>query len=529
MIKRRFWESDFCMHTRQDQEKNAEKKGFIVLIFAVLSALAIAAPLTMKLEEKGVIESAAAGMDLGEPPFHTGFLSGVLNSIERFKWGVKNAYTNYMPGYSQMVVTCNEFLQKLNKPLEFLKTSEVDYPLDMPPEEEDPMTPPGSSTMGRPPEASSPGTPGDSSASVHPPESSDPGTPGDSSTSSRPPESSGPDTPGESSTAPAEPPPVKAVASVKSRFLKADSVHRHYLVNVKDTLGNSYSFIDTALTLPDVRKGEVVRKQAEHINRFYNSDKNVNFYLYVAKRMQDTDFYESIIPDEASTKPYYDTFVSLLDPGITYEAFELPDVFYRHDYVWKTDHHWNAEGSYVGYRQIVEMMRRDTPSILPPREPVSKEMVEGSRFYGSFARSCAYATMWDDFGAVNYGLPAHTIAPTYDFLQTMQNLRKNPPTRINQNMYALCYPYISRLSFPENHTGRNLLVIGDSYAKGIAEALGSSFDNTYLYYFNSYSGLNYNKVIRDNQITDVLFLQFSERIVFDALGDNRFNTIRTDG
>ena len=101
----------------------------------------------MKLEEKGVIESAAAGMDLGEPPFHTGFLSGVLNSIERFKWGVKNAYTNYMPGYSQMVVTCNEFLQKLNKPLEFLKTSEVDYPLDMPPEEEDPMTPPGSSTM----------------------------------------------------------------------------------------------------------------------------------------------------------------------------------------------------------------------------------------------------------------------------------------------------------------------------------------------------------------------------------------------
>ena len=80
-----------------------------------------------------------------------------------------------------------------------------------------------------------------------------------------------------------------------------------------------------------------------------------------------------------------------------------------------------------------------------------------------------------------------------------------------------------------DHTGRNLLVIGDSYAKGIAEALGSSFDNTYLYYFNSYSGLNYNKVIRDNQITDVLFLQFSERIVFDALGDNRFNTIRTDG
>lgn len=136
-----------------------------MLIFAVLSALAIAAPLTMKLEEKGVIESAAAGMDLGEPPFHTGFLSGVLNSIERFKWGVKNAYTNYMPGYSQMVVTCNEFLQKLNKPLEFLKTSEVDYPLDMPPEEEDPMTPPGSSTMGRPPEASSPGTP---ATAVHP-------------------------------------------------------------------------------------------------------------------------------------------------------------------------------------------------------------------------------------------------------------------------------------------------------------------------------------------------------------------------
>lgn len=520
------------MGTEQDQEKQEKtvgKKIFIVLVFAVLSVLAVAAPLTMKLEEKGIIEAAAAGMDLGEPPFHTGFLSGVLNSIERFKWGVKNAYTNYMPGYSEMVVTYNGFLENLNKPLEFLKTSEVDYPLDMPPEEEDPMIPPDSSTSVRPPESSSSDTSGDSSTSGRPPESSDPDTSGDSSTSSPPPESSDPDTSGGSSIEPTDPqPPAKAVASVKSRFLKADSVHRHYLVNVKDTLGNSYSFIDTALTLSDVRKSEVVRKQAEQINRFYNSDKNVNFYLYVAKRLQDTDYYESIIPDEASTKPYYDTFVSLLDPGITYEAFELPDVFYRHDYVWKTDHHWNAEGSYVGYRQIIEMMRRDTPSILPPREPVSKEMIEGSRFYGSFARSCAYATMWDNFGAFNYGLPAHTIAPTYDFLQTMQNLRKNPPTKINQNIYALCYPYISRLSFPENHTGRNLLVIGDSYAKGIAEALGSSFDNTYLYYFNSYSGLNYNKVIRDNQITDVLFLQFSERIVFDALGDNRFNFIKTD-
>ena len=68
MIKKHFWESDFCMHTRQDQEKNAEKKGFIVLIFAVLSALAIAAPLTMKLEEKGVIESAAAAPPSPFPP-----------------------------------------------------------------------------------------------------------------------------------------------------------------------------------------------------------------------------------------------------------------------------------------------------------------------------------------------------------------------------------------------------------------------------------------------------------------------------
>ena len=72
------------------------------------------------------------------------------------------------------------------------------------------------------------------------------------------------------------------------------------------------------------------------------------------------------------------------------------------------------------------------------------------------------------------------------------------------------------------------LVIGDSYTQGFVELLGSAFDTTVAYYYTHYAGMDYRQVIEENHITDVLFEQFSDRILFDIYGDDRLSAIVLD-
>ena len=70
-------------------------------------------------------------------------------------------------------------------------------------------------------------------------------------------------------------------------------------------------------------------------------------------------------------------------------------------------------------------------------------------------------------------------------------------------------------------------MIGDSFAQGIAEPLASNFDKAYVFYFSTYKYLDYEKIIRDKNITDVIVLQSAERLMFDAWHDCDFDTIKT--
>ncbi len=430
------------------------KKLYLVIVFAFLALMTVL-PITIEqLEAHGVIADAAAGIAVAEPQT----TEGVAGIIERFKWSVKNTYTNYMPNYSQNVVAYNRALRILNQPLAFLKTNETPYtpPVDAP-----------------------------------------------------------------------ELPEGKQIKSVKTEYLRRDNVHTYYLVTVTDTDGEEYTFIDTALVMTDAQKQAAIEEQARQINRLYNSNSKVNFSLYTAQRMQDTDYYETLIPDEKSTKAYYDQFFTLLDDGIAYDTFELPTVFDRYDKMWMTDHHWNDVGAHEGYTAAINLMRTKAPSIRKPRPVADKLTLSTSRFYGSFSRTCAMDELWDVFVVNDYALEAHRVSPAYDLAGIVQYFDKKPSLSIKTNLYAECFPKLHTFSFPENDTGRNLLVIGDSFAQGIAEPLASNFDNAYVFYFSTYKYLDYEKIIRDKNITDVIVLQSAERLVFDAWHDCDFDTIKT--
>ena len=136
--------------------------------------------------------------------------------------------------------------------------------------------------------------------------------------------------------------------------------------------------------------------------------------------------------------------------------------------------------------------------------------------------------LWDVFRVYDYDLGPYTCSPKWKFELQEKILSKAEYTTPDKNIYAIFFPEVYEVHYTENQTGRNLLVLGDSYTQGFVELLASAFDNTYAYYYGNYSGLHYDTFIREHNITDVLFEQFSDRILFDLYGDDKLANIKTD-
>ena len=84
-------------------------------------------------------------------------------------------------------------------------------------------------------------------------------------------------------------------------------------------------------------------------------------------------------------------------------------------------------------------------------------------------------------------------------------------------------PIVKEVTYPQNSTGRNLLIIGDSYALPLLEVVASHFDKTYIRYVDankSLTDVKYEDLIDEYGITDVLYLEMSDRIIYDYYSDS---------
>ena len=79
----------------------------------------------------------------------------------------------------------------------------------------------------------------------------------------------------------------------------------------------------------------------------------------------------------------------------------------------------------------------------------------------------------------------------------------------------------------KNSTGRNVLVLTDSYSRGISELLGSNFDETHIFDYRRIHEIgNLRQFIARHKITDVLFMQYSLKGgIFDNQNDNTLHLI----
>ena len=438
-------------------------------MIAVMLFFGIVSPVIGALGSYGIIENRLATKNLfvteqyydEDTPFYE-----VLNAVEDLKTDIKNIYSNCIPFYNIIVSGVqNADLKMLNLSDSILQTllySEDDEPAD--------------------------------------------------TLESTPVESA--DASGDDPITPEEQEPVVEKVNYTASRLQAGRPNIYSIEPLK--------VLERLEGAGDRELQKLMDRQLEYLDRLYSEAPDLNYYCYMGTRIQEADFYTDIVKNPKSTAPYFKAFVEELNPAYTFDYLHIDTPEDRISKLYRTDHHWNMFGAYEGYQQIIDMMYENTPEI---GQPVEYDIVkvDGVQWFGSMAGSVGFRdeTYLDDFYVIDMtDFPTHIAGSGYKIQRTFDAYMNGryPQGNLYHDYHGSYYPPQPSYEFPDNDTGRNLLLIGDSYSWSIAPIIAAHFDTTICYntpwMIADNVKYDYKQIIEDNEITDVLVLLYSSRLLF---------------
>ena len=230
---------------------------------------------------------------------------------------------------------------------------------------------------------------------------------------------------------------------------------------------------------PDSRKTELDAR-IEDLNKTFAAFPQQDFYLYYIERDVDINF-------ETGEKQDFYGYISerLQLPQEKMSCFSVNSFEEYSRLFFKTDHHWNHVGSYLGYCRVLELLGCGDE----PLSPTGTLMLSDS-YSGSKAVSCA-ASFSEDFYIYSFSFPPMDILinglPAADYGSTESGLRANYPRVYGDD----CGEIVFSTSRPEKE---DLLIIGESFDNAILKLLASHYDSTFsvdLRYYEAYTGKSF--------------------------------------
>lgn len=248
-----------------------------------------------------------------------------------------------------------------------------------------------------------------------------------------------------------------------------------------------------------------------------------------SKRHSDLETYMLLVPDSCNTYPELlptgapidnqntyidDVFDSLSAAGIN--NIDVRETFKKHkdnvQLYYHSDHHWTSEGARVAFMETANAM--GFKADVTPDEPETVDYnFEGmlsskSGFYdaGNDTIDVYFPTEKTPGSIVTY---VDTQEKSCSFYKSENLDKKDAYTVFTGGNHSL----IKINTATERK--QNLLIIKDSYANCFVPFIAPYFRNVYVvdprYYFN-----NLNKLIKNNDITDVLFLYSANALSEDT-------------
>jgi hypothetical protein len=443
-----------------------------------------------------------------------------MNGIERGKAGIENVYTNYMPFYITLydfVLTSERNIQNdFREALYRMDEAKINAAVATPQPTPTPWNPNPTPGRNQPLEGTTPMP----EVTLAPGETPDP-----SATPSPPPPTAAPvdinDTREMMATLRI---PLNA-GSMNYRSNRIQDAGMFRVSQVRATNDN-FGFLDMGVALTEAQARNVMLGERAHVNRIADSlaRMNVNFFVHLGVVMQYTSYYNTYVDREPGLRPHLDEFLVGLNPTVTGVSYlDIDTIEKRLSYMFLTDHHWNAFGSYKAYTQVINMMREVVPELHEPYPLLRAHVFSNVHFRGSGASRTRTPTYYDIFavpiiGGMPEPHPTQRIQNQFDAYNRGWN---NNNTRPASNPdytghYEAYFHHTPVITYPTNQTGRKLLFLGDSYSYWVLEPISAHFDVTYFELVMGGGDFFIEDLVARHGITDVLLLQYGPRTLAKA-------------
>lgn len=241
-----------------------------------------------------------------------------------------------------------------------------------------------------------------------------------------------------------------------------------------------------------------LKEKVNSLNRVIKDYPMVEYYFYYIEKDTDIDFVDN------SKLMAYEYIQENLDSTNVFR-FEINSFEEFKKYFYKTDHHWNYEGSYKAYEHLLSIFGSDSPKI-----PNGTECFN-NKFVGSKAMSfsilfneklCYYNIDLDDVTTYINGEESN-----YGYQGEM--VKKD----ISYPSYHTYYGYDRGEVIFDSHDNSkdNILIIGESFDNAIIRLLAENFNITAAIDLRHYEReigrkFSYQEYLEEHFIDKVLFI-----------------------
>ena len=183
---------------------------------------------------------------------------------------------------------------------------------------------------------------------------------------------------------------------------------------------------------------------------------------------------------------------------------------------YRTDHHWTTEGAYIAYEKWCETTGMTAASKESLEQNVVAEDFRGSLYSKILNVDSAYDSIWiytpagesmDAVNACKVTVDEKESGVIYDVTKLAE-----------KDKYAFFfggnYGQVHIEGSPQQETGRNLLVVKDSFANSFVPLILNQYDNIYMVDLRYYNG-DMESYLSEHDITDVLVLYNISNFISD--------------
>ena len=311
-------------------------------------------------------------------------------------------------------------------------------------------------------------------------------------------------------------------AALNDQFIYSDKIKKNYTkyTNISNHIDiskylckNNYTSLDNNISLYGCdgyivfnysSYGNIYDQQLRNFFEGYsklNSIKEVYYYTIDTSCVYDFNKKENTFNLEKTFKRY-------LKGNYKLQSFKFKNFEEYSNYFYKTDHHWNYQGSYKGYTEIMNMI-----GIKDIKKPIETITLDNIKYYGSNSQLTRYTKSYDIFKAYKFNLEKHDT-----YIDGKPSKYGNAEQYISEkrgkekeviNLYSEYYGNdYGEIIFDYHNNKENILILSNSYDNAIDELIASHFNKTYILDFRKFDNHNFNLVdyMNKNKINKVLVI-----------------------